>query len=224
MECIYESDKPIIGETAMIKHFISRLEKELSAHPNKAEIILEYKHHIECKLDDLFILGFDEEQAKANIINELGDPKQIAMQFYANKETKKPLILQLIFINYLLFFTGILITVGYFLNITLFGIIWDHLVEKKLFILNCYFIFWIVISFIAGKQYRFKNEWRMNNALFISLLPNFIFMALIIFIEKFQYWFAPFVNHSFLLLCIIITFLFYPVSKLSFKAGILRGI
>ena len=202
-----------------LKHFIHELEKELKDHPIKIEICYEYEDYIEQKEKDLLLAGYSKQEAITMILDELGNPKEIAKQFKPSK--RRLLIPSIIVINYLLFICGSLVTIGYYTKN--FGYLWTLLVGVKWFVLFGYFGLWLCISYVLGKQLGPKGKQSLKKALLISLIPNYVLMLLVLYVETFQDWFS-FVSSSFLAACVVSTFLFYPLSQVSFKIGFVKGI
>lgn len=205
-------------------NFIFVLRNELATHPKKDEIIAEYCDHVHLKINDLLIAGYNEEQAFELVIHELGDPKKIALQFNRNIESRKGSPLRsVIVVNYFFFLLGLFITIGYLVKIPALDFIWTQLVEKKHLVLVGYLAFWLGNSYLAGMKYGLNEEKQVNQALLLSLIPNIILMTLVLFLDKFQEWFHPFIHPAFIVPCVVLTFLFFPASKWCFKAGMLRG-
>lgn len=227
MECFYENDESAVGETIMnslYDNFIFVLGNELATHPKKDEIIAEYCAHVHLKVNDLIIAGYDEEQAFEIAVQELGDPKKLAFYFNKNTESRKGSPLRsTIIVNYFFFLLGLLITMGFLVKIPALNFIWIQLIEKKYLVLTGYLIFWLGSSYVAGIKHGLNEEKLINKALLLSLLPNFILMTLVLYVNKFQEWFHPFIHPAFIIPCVVLTFLFFPVSKWCFKAGMLRG-
>ncbi|KHF41684.1 hypothetical protein [Halalkalibacter okhensis] len=204
--------------------FLLQLEKELERHPRRDEIILEFDDYIEQKLTELLLTGVNETNAYQMIMKEIGQPEQLALQF--NEKNLVPSMVQKysILVNYSLFMLGILITIlYYFFGSSFMELLWNSLVSQKWMILSLYMFLWSYLGFLIGKNYGYTGEPFIRNILKLLLVPNFLFMILVLYMEPLQKWFSPFITPTFITVCIIVTFLFYPISKASFKLGIIKG-
>ena len=205
--------------------FLSDLEVELENHPKKEEIILEYADYLEQKYKDLLISGISMEQAEKLILQEMSDPKKIAFQFKRKGISVKATFQIVVILNYLLFVIGLLMTLEFYLfHGHGIDLLWNRLVDKKWFILFGYAAYWIMVGYLIGKKFGFNGAPLLRKTLGISLVPNYLLMMFVLFTEKLQGLFSPLITPSFTLMCITFTFLFYPISKISYKIGIIRGI
>ena len=203
--------------------FLIQLEKELKNHPNAKDILKEYEAHYDLKLRDLILLGYGREKAEEIVLEQLGTPETIASQFHYKKIDKKLLSNVAISCNYLLFFIGILLTISYIYEFQDLNLLWHSLVHNKWIVLSFYFILWIVLGYAIGRLYGFNGRNTLNNVLKIALVPNVLLMLLVLYFGTFQAIFQQILTPIFLISCVVVTLLFYPISKLSFKYGITKG-
>ncbi|WP_100334025.1 HAAS signaling domain-containing protein [Bacillus alkalisoli] len=204
--------------------FLNQLEKELEFHPNSEDILLEYEVHYESKLRDLILTGLSKEDAEENVLEQLGNPKIIASQFCYKPLSKKKLSNVTVTFNYLLFLTGILLTISLYSSEFPFATtLWQTLAQKKWFVLFLYFSLWIVVGYAIGRIYGFNGKETLNTILKLALVPNVILMLLVLYFEPIKNIFEPLLSPAFFLTCVIVTILFYPISKISYKYGITKG-
>ncbi len=201
--------------------FLSQLRVELEGHPMRDEIVAEYTDYIEQKHRDLLLQGNNELQAEALVMSQLVDPKKIVAQFSSGRLKTKPILRKVLLVNYSLFFLGILITMA---QSTVVSHLWFYLVEQKWVILGAYSLLWGCIGYLIGKKYGFKGK-KLHKRIFqFSLIPNYLFMLIVLYMEPIQQWFQPLLTPGFVVMCIVVTLFFYPMSKVSFKMGVFKGI
>lgn len=207
------------------REFLKALDAELDNHPKREEIILEYADYLEQKYKDLLISGVGMERAEELVIQEMPDPQKIAFQFNKKGTSVKATFQTVVVLNYSLFVIGLLITLGfYWYHGSGISLVWHGLVENKWYILFGYSAFWLMVGYFFGAKFGFNGGPVLKKALWISLVPNFLLMVLVLSTEKIQGVFSPFITPSFIIMCIAFTFFFYPISRMSYKIGIVRGI
>ncbi|RXJ04592.1 hypothetical protein DS745_04200 [Anaerobacillus alkaliphilus] len=206
------------------EEFVRRLRVELEGHPRGDEIVAEYADYMEQKHRDLLLVGNNEFEAEALVISQLEDPKTIARHYSSGLNSTKEFS-KVLLINYLLFVIGLLLTSIYTLyQTTVVSQLWFYLVGQKWFILVGYCLLWACIGFSIGKKFGFKGRELHKRIFRFSLIPNYLLMLLVLYLEPIQHWFNPLLTPEFVIMCVIVTLLFYPISKISFKMGILKGI
>ncbi|KGA97980.1 hypothetical protein AJ85_16060 [Alkalihalobacillus alcalophilus ATCC 27647 = CGMCC 1.3604] len=205
--------------------YLSDLEEELTSVCDGKEIIKEYQSILDEKSRELMYQGIDEEEAVKRSIEELGQAKDIAACYQKGSKNLNSLKEKMIWGNYLLLFSGFILSVLYhYQPFTPIESIWYALVHMKWFLLVSYGLLWLIISFWIGKLSGAKGKKQIEQVIQLAIVPNLILMFCVLFDEAVQIWFHALITPPFMISCVIVTLLFYPLSKVSFKIGYLKGI
>ncbi len=206
--------------TKIMEQFLETLKQALPNSVDKEEVIREYEIHIEEKRIDMPHLTIDE------IITQLGDPLDIAKQY----EEVQPIAVRFVsrnfvFCNFMFFIIGSLLTVCYHLyEDSLLSEAWGLLAQIPLTIVIIYTVFWMMLGFEIGREYGLLGKQVFSKTVFISLIPNVLLMMMTLFHFIPTEWFQPILTPSFITICVIMTVLIYPISKLFYHIGVHRSV
>jgi hypothetical protein len=202
------------------EQFLQVLEQSLPNTVNKAEIIREYELHIEEKLFDQPHLKIDE------VLDQLGDPIVIAKQYVDFEPISKSFVSRnFVFCNFMFFFIGGLLTVCYHVfEDSILSDAWGLLAQIPLTIVVVYTVFWMVLGFEIGREYGLLGKQLFAKTFFISLVPNVLLMIMTLFQFIPTNWFQPILTPTFIAICVTMTFLIYPISKLFYYIGVYRSV
>ncbi|WP_210340869.1 permease prefix domain 1-containing protein [Alkalicoccobacillus gibsonii] len=225
MEFICENGQSIFGEAIMnIPSYLNELRLELTDHPNKEEILHEYKAAMEAKQHELMLAGIPEQSAEKQVLVEFGNPKEVALSYHQNSSSID-FLKGMISINYFIFAIGALLTFFYTTGFTAVTTgLWEQLIQWKWAILLAYCCLQVWMYFKHGYSYGFKGRGKNRQYLFIALLPNYLLMSAVLFSETIHTWFSPLLNPSFLVACIFATIAFYPMNQLAVRIGVVHSI
>ena len=202
------------------EQFLRDLEQSLPSSVNKTEVITEYNLHIEEKL-------FDQPHLKIeDVLEQIGDPVEIAKQYEDSLPIAKGFVSRnFVFCNFMFFFIGGLLTVCYHVfEDSLFSDAWGLLAQIPLTIVIVYTMFWMVLGFEIGREYGLLGKELFSKTVFISLVPNVLLMMMTLFHFIPVQWFQPILTPAFIGICVIMTFLIYPISKVFYYIGVYRSV
>jgi hypothetical protein len=199
------------------KEFLSELDRLLPATVNKREIVREWDLHINEAL---------EESDESEVIMNLGDPADIAKEYRNNTPIQKNWIIPFyIGCNALFFITGSLLTLAYHMTDHVIAtLIWETLVMIAPGIIAGYLLFWVFLGFEIGRTYGMKGRKLLTKTVLLSMLPNVLLMVLTLYEWIPTNLFSPLLTPMFVLICVIFTFLLYPICRLAYRVGISRSL
>jgi hypothetical protein len=204
--------------------YLTTLSKHLKNHPQRDDIVQEYETFMEDKLFEYMQEGYSEQQAEARLIQEQPHPRTIASQFQNTKPPKlKQIMYFTLFINLLFFAIGGILTLGnhQYSNEAL-TVIWSTLTELHWYVLLLYSTFIVTLGFLLGKEYGAKFNAYIQRILIVTLTPNLVFMTGILYAWIPRAWFEPMLTPDFVISCVFITMLYYPLSKMAYRLGQLQ--
>ncbi|AKL96022.1 hypothetical protein CACET_c25770 [Clostridium aceticum] len=203
----------------------SLLEKNIAETDN---ILLEYESHIQDKVYQLMICGIDEKLALEQTIDEMPPTQEVAVLYSQEQYSISIPSFILLLVNVCIVIVGIFITISHISNFHNIHYLWKFMEESKWVLLISYSLIWLVIGYLYGYRNGFYQKSRFYQYTCLAVLPNYIFMVFILI--GFQYgwtlrWF-DFLDDSinFLVLCVILTLGYYPMTQLGHRIGVLRGI
>jgi hypothetical protein len=200
--------------------FLKELAGGLANHPEKKLILLEYESHIEeifLETDDCQ----DEEALYERLISRLGTPKEIC-EMWQEEMSVTPSNMKWLFIiiNILFFGGGSLLTLAHNLfQWEWIAAIWSHLTAIPILIAFVYLFFWALLGYEIGKGFGPGGRQLLRKTFLLSLIPNLLLMVLTVFRIIPHSWFEPLLTKSFIILCIILTMMLYPVCWMGYKWG-----
>lgn len=200
--------------------FLAELEKGLVNHQDKQSILMEYETHI----DEILIEACDcknEFEVMERIISRLGSPEEIAA-LWKEELSVTPSNMKWLFIlmNVLFFGGGSLLTL--FHNVYQWdwlSVIWSHLTAIPTIIAIIYMFFWALLGYEIGKGFGHGGRTLLKKTFLLSLIPNLLLMVLTVFEIIPHSWFEPLLTKSFIIACIILTIILYPISWLGYRWG-----
>lgn len=197
--------------------FFQELSKEIGNHPDKQNIITDYEMFVYEMLQEEDV---DEQNLYSEIVERLGTPQEIARVW--QQETVTPGKMQGLFVlcNVGIFIGGILLTLSY----NIFGWNWAELLWKVLtnipfIIMVGYIMFWALLGYEIGKEFGHGGQRLLRKTFIISVLPNLLFMYLVVFKVIPYTWFQPLLSFQFITICVIFTGLLYPVCWAGYRWG-----
>lgn len=214
----YFGERFIVSDSQNKDVFLKTLESALPNTLDKKSIIQEYGSHIEEKI----LEGIPE----ATVIEQLGDPKLIAAAYKESTSVSRNFVQKnFAFCNTIFFVIGVLLTICYhFYEWPIFTSTWQMLSSIPFVIMICYTAFWVLLGFEVGKEYGLRGEKLLSRTVFISSIPNVLLMFLTLFEIIPVLWFSPILTPTFVIICVLMTFLLYPISKLGYHMGVSRSI
>lgn len=200
--------------------FLEELEKGLGNHQDKKSILMEYEVHIEEILIESYDCN-DETEIMERIISRLGSPEEIAAM-WKEELSVTPSNMKWLFIlmNILFFGGGSLLT--FFHNVfqwNWLSVIWSHLTAIPVLIAFIYMFFWALLGYEIGKCFGHGGRSLLKKTFLLSLIPNLLLMVLTVFEIIPHSWFEPLLTKSFIIACIILTIILYPISWLGYRWG-----
>src|SRR5699024_7308405 len=199
------------------QEFIRELTKRIRRHKLKEEIILEYEHHIYEMKEELEKENITYEE----IVRQLGTPEDIADMWQVEMKSN-PNKMQWLFVvvNVSIFLLGVIFTVSYHLfDFQWLANLWSSLTRMPVMIMIVYLLFWALLGYEIGREFGHRGRRLLQRTFFICILPNLLFMYLIVFKILPYEWFDPLLDLPFIILCIVFTALLYPVSMLGYRWG-----
>lgn len=200
--------------------FLAELAKYLEHHEEKEVILQEYEAHLDELLANLTHLK-TEEEIRAEVFLRFGKPKEIA-ELWREELSVTPSNMKWLFLtlNILLFGGGALLTLAHNLfDWDWLTIVWTQLTAFPVLIAFIYMFFWALLGYEIGKGFGHKGRKLMERTFLLALLPNLTLMVLTVFHFIPHEWFSPLLTRTFIMLCVALTILLYPVCLLSYKWG-----
>lgn len=200
--------------------FLIELEKGLGNHQDTKSILLEYEAHI----DEILLDTYDcenEDAVMGRIISRLGSPEEIA-QMWKEELSVTPSNMKWLFIlvNILFFGGGSLLTLFHNLyQWKWLSFIWSLLTAIPTLIAFIYMFFWALLGYEIGKGFGHGGMRLLKKTFLLSLIPNLLLMVLTVFEIIPHSWFDPLLTKNFIIACIILTIILYPVSLLGYRWG-----
>lgn len=206
------------------EEYLEKVKKALGDQPNASEICDEISSHIAEAANEKMLAGVNELEAHTAVLDELGEPSELANCFCLPSDKKQKTI-YFILLNWCFFLGGILLTVGHHV-LHHWGIhyLWMVLENLSLLLLLSYSVYWVYVGFYIGKQFGPNGKRVVNRTIFHALIPNFVLMMLVLFDLIPRSLFSTLLSPTFLIICVIATILFYPIGKIAYKFGILQGL
>ncbi|MED4402928.1 HAAS signaling domain-containing protein [Metabacillus fastidiosus] len=200
--------------------FLQELKKELPCNVNKEDIIAEYSVHLDEKMEECPHLNWED------IVEQLGSPVEIAKQYEDSSLISTQFVQKnFVFCNFLFFIIGGLLTVGYHtFKHPIFTDTWLMLSKVSLVIVFIYTLFWIILGFEIGKEFGIRGKTLFSKTFLLCLIPNISLMIMTIFKMIPTAWFDPILTTPFIILCVLMTALLYPISRISYYIGVYRSL
>ncbi|WP_368653811.1 hypothetical protein AB4Y30_01810 [Ornithinibacillus sp. 4-3] len=198
--------------------FLQELEKEIGNHPNKQDIIAEYKGHVYELLQEV---SDEEKLLYDELISRLGTPQEIA-KLWKQESGVTPKKVQWLFVvsNIIIFVGGSLLTIVYnFYNWSWIENIWNMLTQVPTILFIVYILFWALLGYEIGKEFGYKGYRILQKTFLLSIIPNLVLMYLVIFKILPHEWFQPLLNIPFIVMCVLFTAILYPISLLGYYWG-----
>lgn len=200
--------------------FLKELEKGLGDHLDKESILLEYEAHI----DEILLEAYDfkdEQEMFEAIVSRLGCPREIAAM-WKEELSVTPSNMKWLFILMNIFFFGVGSVLTFFHNVfewKWLSVIWSHLTAIPTLIAFIYMFFWALLGYEIGKGFGHGGRNLLKKTFLLSLIPNVLLMVLTVFQIIPHSWFEPLLTKTFIIACIILTILLYPISWLGYRWG-----
>lgn len=198
--------------------FLQELNHVLGAHPDKEQIIAEYRSHIYEVLQEELKAGNESYEL---IVDRLGTPQEIA-SLWAEEAKVTPKRMQLLFVilNILIFLGGIALTVAYnVFQLEWIEVLWERITAVPSIIIMVYMIFWGLLGYEIGKEFGSGGHKILRRTFTYAVIPNLVLMYLIVFKLIPHEWFQPLLTGPFIFVCILLTLVLYPISWIGYRWG-----
>ncbi|MBM6619577.1 HAAS signaling domain-containing protein [Bacillus suaedaesalsae] len=206
--------------TPMTKeNFLKELKAHLPYNVDKQDIIREWEMHI-------YDASKESECSEEEVIVSFGEPKEIAKAYGNNTPVQKNWVVPFyIGCNALFYIVGSLVTLAYHTTEhPIVESIWNTLIGYAPAIIGGYLLFWIFLGFEIGRTYGVRGSRVLSKTVLFCMLPNVILMVLTLYkwipIELFESLLSP----MFVLVCVILNFLLYPICRIAYRVGISRSL
>lgn len=203
---------------AACERFLRDLSAELGDLDARADILAEYESHL-YELEAAGLL--DDDLAYEVIVRELGSPRRIA-ELWRQEAGVTPRRLQRLFIvlNGLIFVGGGLLTFSYHR----FGWgwldrLWQLVTSVPFLLIFAYCLFWGLVGYEIGREFGHRGKVILQRTYLIAIIPNLLLMYLVVFRIFPHGWFGDLLSESFIIICIVVTGLLYPVAYVGYRWG-----
>lgn len=200
------------------QQFLQELDQAIGKHPEKQDIMAEYKLHVFDLMDEL---PGDESDTYEKIVNRLGTPEEIAL-LWKEETAVTPKKMQHLFVlcNIVIFMGGVLLTIGYNrFDWNWLERLWQGLTEVTSIIIIVYMLFWGLLGYEIGKEFGHRGYKILRRTFLFSIIPNLILMYLIVFKFIPYEWFRPLLTVPFIIVCIVCTAILFPISWIGYRWG-----
>lgn len=199
--------------------FFQELNEKLGKHPEKQQILEDYKLHAQEILQEEMLI--DKENMYSILAARLGTPDEIARlwkQEAAMTAKRTQWLFTLINIGF--FIGGTLLTISYnMFHWKWVELLWAGLTNIAFIIMLVYILFWGLLGYEIGKEFGYAGKKILRKTFLLSIIPNLLFMYLIVFRLIPYHWFQPLLSVPFIIACIIGTGILYPVYWIGFRWG-----
>lgn len=201
--------------------FLRKLEQELSFHPDCREIVAEYQSHLEEIIHERTFEMEDEQQIMSSVVERLGSPEEIASMWKEEaKVHPEKTSWMFVIINITLFLGGGLLTFIYHaFEWTWADALWLYLTDIPFLIILLYIGFWVFLGYEMGKEFGYQGKHLLKKTFTLALVPNLVLMALTVLRMIPYHWFSPLLNTPFIVTCIVLTALLYPICWMAYYWG-----
>jgi hypothetical protein len=200
--------------------FLHSLEDALRHHKEKESILAEYEMHLDELLLSLYQIE-DEEEIRRKVYSKFGAPDEIA-RMWKEELSFTPSHMKWLFIavNILFFVGGAMLTFAHnMFDWSWLSSVWSHLTAIPIIIAFSYMFFWALLGYEIGKGFGHKGKAVMKKTFILALIPNLTLMVLTVFHIIPRQWFHPLLTETFIVLCIVLTILLYPLCMISYRWG-----
>ena len=200
--------------------FLAELAEYLGNHQEKESILKEYDAHLEELLISLIKLE-DELEVRDQIYSRFGTPEEIAAM-WKEELSVTPSNMKWLFIavNILFFGGGSALTLAHNLfDWSWLTSLWVQLTSIPILLALIYLFFWALLGYEIGRSFGHKGKKLMKRTFFLAIIPNITLMVLTIFRIIPHEWFNPLLTETFIGICILFTFLLYPVCLICYRWG-----
>lgn len=200
--------------------FLRELGQCLVNHEEKELILKEYDAHLNELLVDLNNLE-DKSELRDQILLRFGTPEEIAAM-WKEELSVTPSNMKWLFIaiNILFFAGGAVLTLAHnLLTWSWLKSLWSQLTSFPILIALIYMLFWGLLGYEIGRGFGHKGRKLLKRTFFLALIPNIILMILTVFRIIPHEWFNPLLTETFIVICILMTLLLYPVCLISYRWG-----
>ena len=221
----WSNDKGVRGlkMEKLKQDYLHDLKLALQNHPEIEDIYNEISTHIEDSIKDKMLTGISEREATEEVLHNMGNPLELGKSFMQPPRSRK--MIHLILLNWAFFVCGLFITLcNHLSDWTIVNDTWTYLSEKSHFILLLYSMYWIYLGYTIGKHFGPNGKKMVNKTMMWAYIPNLLLMIITLFHVIPNDIFSPFLNPVFIAVCVVVTVLFYPLSKFAFKIGISFGL
>lgn len=198
------------------QRFIQELEIELDGQTDKASIVAEYKMHIhDMQEENMDEINYDQ------LVARLGTPREIA-KLWKQETGITPRKTQWLFVilNVAIFIGGTIIMVGYhFFDWVWLAGIWHTIMNVPILVIFVYLLFWALLGYELGKEFGHRGLRLLQRTFLIAIIPNVVFIYLVLFKLLPIVWISSFLTNSFMLTSVVFTIILYPVSLLGYYWG-----
>lgn len=200
------------------EQFFQELDQALGKHPEKEEIIAEYRSHVYEILHEGQTSSTDNYE---EIVKRLGIPDEIASIWKEEaKVTPKKMQILFVILNILIFLGGIALTIAYNVyQIEWIEVLWKRLTAVPSIIIMVYMAFWGLLGYEIGKEFGSGGLKILRRTFTYAVIPNLLLMYLIVFKLIPREWFGLLLNGPFILACILLTIVLYPISWIGYRWG-----
>jgi hypothetical protein len=202
------------------EEFLERLEIVLKDHPRKDEILIEYDLHITEMLRELSN-NHEVQSDMEYVIDHFGTPEEILDAWKDELSiTPSKAKWNFVFVNSVFFSFGILLTLLHNLfDWHWIGLLWEKLTSITGIIIFLYILFWGLLGYEIGRAFGPNGKKLLFKTFILSVIPNLLLMYLILFNIIPHEWFQPLINKKFIIICVVFTFILYPICHLGYSWG-----
>jgi hypothetical protein len=200
------------------EQFFQELDQVLGKHPEKEQIIAEYRSHV---YEILHEANLSEAGIYEGITMRLGTPAEIATIWKEEaKVTPKKMQILFVLLNVFIFLGGISLTIAYNVyHIEWIEVLWERLTAVPSIIIMVYTAFWGLLGYEIGKEFGSGGLKILRRTFTYAVIPNLLLMYLIVFKLIPREWFGSLLNGPFILACILLTIVLYPISWIGYRWG-----
>lgn len=205
---------------ADVQGYLAEVQRHLPKHVNHGEVIAELGAHLHEAALELQHEGMDSAAAVTTVLRQMGAPRKLARAYSSSRPLSAAgWSAALLLVNGLCFAAGAGLLMGQQGGSATAAYGFHVLAAGKEGVLLIYALVWLLSGYMLGRKHGAQAEKRIRRVITLPLLPNYLFMLLVLFRILPGHWFDSLLSMPFLLLCIGATLMFSRLARLGCRWG-----
>ncbi|MWV45888.1 hypothetical protein GRF59_19920 [Paenibacillus sp. HJL G12] len=205
---------------AELESYLEVVYRHLPRSINREDVVAELRAHLEEAAMELRATGMGTAEAVNLALSQMPHPRKLALAYRSGRPLPAAVwSAALLSVNGLCFAAGTWFIISHRLGSTPASYGFQLLAAQKEWVLLMYTLIWLLSGFMLGRKYGAQAEKCIRRIIILPLLPNYLFMLLVLFRIIPEYWFDSLLSLPFILLCVGATFMFGHLVRMGCKWG-----